>query len=458
VRDAALRVARPYPAGHLADADEARAHHRVGSERSTRGVDRGVAVEADCLGEHQLFVTELRVQLGDVDGAVGDSRGQGCGSGRLRLGEVAHTEAGRLDAVLDTSDPRRPLAYRARQIARRDHDGDGRVLMERLIGASISRVEDPRILCGLGNFIDDVQLPGLLFAAFCRSPHPHARITGFDVAAQNRVDEAIRQFEASLPGTDSVGDLVQLHQRRGDLQKYKAEVERLAAQYPSNPDLQAELGQVYEAMHQPYQAVVYFRRALDSDPNSLTALNGLGLSLMDMHDYPSAIAEFQKCLRIENSSFQCLDNIGAAQLEDGKFAAAQTSLQHANKVAPERPEPLVNFGYLADTLGDWKKAVAYYAQAIALWPYSREAYVDIGIAYEKHGLYPLAQAALIKGIAAAPDDGRLHVLLGEAYEAQGERDKAIAQYKAAENSSDPEVVRISHASIAKMTNGGGNPQ
>ena len=286
----------------------------------------------------------------------------------------------------------------------------------------------------------------------------HNRL-GTVYATQNKVDQAIKEFDASLPGTDSVADLVQLHQRRGDLAVYRAQVERIAAQYPNSADMQAELGQVYSAMHQSYEATVYFKRALDSEQNNLTALNGLGLAMMDLHDYTSATQQFQKCLRIEPDSFQCLDNLGAAQLEEGNNAAAQVTLTKAHDIAPERPEPLVNFGYLADTVGDWKKAVAYYAQAIALWPYSREAYIDIGVAYEKHGLYPLAQAALIKGIAAAPDDGRLHVLLGQAYEAQGNRAQAIAQYRAAELSPDPEIVRLSQQYLEHLKNSSdGKPQ
>ncbi len=273
-------------------------------------------------------------------------------------------------------------------------------------------------------------------------------------ATENRINDAIKEFESALPGTDSVSDLVSLHARRGDLAAYKAQAERTAAEYPTNADVQAELGQVYTALHQPYQAVVYFRRALDSDPSSLTAINGLGLAFLDMHDYPSAIQQFQRCLRLEPDSFQCLDNLGAAQLENGNDTVAKATLEHAHAVAPERPEPLVNFGYMADSTGDWKKAVTYYAQAIAMWPYSREAYIDIGLAYEKHGLYPLAQEALIKGIAAAPEDGRLHVLLGETYEAQGERDKAIAQYKAAESSQDPDAIRLSQQYFAKIQSPG----
>jgi carbon-monoxide dehydrogenase large subunit len=44
------------------------------------------------------------------------------------------------------------------------------------LGAAVRRREDPRFLQGNGRFIDDVTVPGLLHAAFLRSPHAHARI------------------------------------------------------------------------------------------------------------------------------------------------------------------------------------------------------------------------------------------------------------------------------------------
>jgi len=46
----------------------------------------------------------------------------------------------------------------------------------RIVGQSISRLEDADLLTGKGRFVDDIQLPGMLHAAFLRSPHPHAGI------------------------------------------------------------------------------------------------------------------------------------------------------------------------------------------------------------------------------------------------------------------------------------------
>jgi len=50
-------------------------------------------------------------------------------------------------------------------------------------GRSVLRVEDDKLLKGEGSFADDVSAPGQVHLVLLRSPHPHARIAGVDVAA-----------------------------------------------------------------------------------------------------------------------------------------------------------------------------------------------------------------------------------------------------------------------------------
>lgn len=50
-------------------------------------------------------------------------------------------------------------------------------------GAPAPRTEDARLLTGRARFVDDVHLPGMLHAAFVRSPHAHARIDAIDTSA-----------------------------------------------------------------------------------------------------------------------------------------------------------------------------------------------------------------------------------------------------------------------------------
>jgi aerobic carbon-monoxide dehydrogenase large subunit len=52
---------------------------------------------------------------------------------------------------------------------------------DRTVGRRVKRVEDPNLVRGKGQFVDDIRLPGTLQAAFVRSPHAHAKILSVDV-------------------------------------------------------------------------------------------------------------------------------------------------------------------------------------------------------------------------------------------------------------------------------------
>ena len=52
----------------------------------------------------------------------------------------------------------------------------------RYFGERIKRNEDPRLLTGQGLYVDDVDLPNMLHAAFLRSPYAHAKINNIDVS------------------------------------------------------------------------------------------------------------------------------------------------------------------------------------------------------------------------------------------------------------------------------------
>ena len=53
---------------------------------------------------------------------------------------------------------------------------------EKLVGKPIKRREDPRLITGAGNFLDDVRLPGMAHMAVLRSPYGHANIRGIDTS------------------------------------------------------------------------------------------------------------------------------------------------------------------------------------------------------------------------------------------------------------------------------------
>jgi carbon-monoxide dehydrogenase large subunit len=61
-------------------------------------------------------------------------------------------------------------------------------------GAAVKRREDPRFLRGEARYVDDVILPGLLHAAYVRSPHAHARIRSIRTEAAAAMPGVARVF------------------------------------------------------------------------------------------------------------------------------------------------------------------------------------------------------------------------------------------------------------------------
>ncbi|MHB8653933.1 MAG: xanthine dehydrogenase family protein molybdopterin-binding subunit [Terriglobia bacterium] len=63
----------------------------------------------------------------------------------------------------------------------------------KLLGERIKRKEDPRLIQGRAHYVDDIKLDGMLYMAFVRSVHAHARI--------KKVDTAVAK---SLPGVVAI--------------------------------------------------------------------------------------------------------------------------------------------------------------------------------------------------------------------------------------------------------------
>jgi len=62
---------------------------------------------------------------------------------------------------------------------------------QRYVGKPVNRVEDPALVSGTVEFIDNLSLPGMLHCAILRSPHPHARILSVDVSAAQAAEGVI---------------------------------------------------------------------------------------------------------------------------------------------------------------------------------------------------------------------------------------------------------------------------
>src|SRR5579885_2245553 len=69
------------------------------------------------------------------------------------------------------------------------------------MGHRIKRKEDPALIRGKGNYIDDIKLPGMLFLDFVRSPYAHAKIKSINTERA----KALPGVVAVITGNDLKG-------------------------------------------------------------------------------------------------------------------------------------------------------------------------------------------------------------------------------------------------------------
>jgi carbon-monoxide dehydrogenase large subunit len=103
--------------------------------------------------------------------------------------DTALADASQVETPTRPDAPRRddaPAKDLPRQDPNTDPNTDPVHTQGRTFGRSVPRLEDPALLTGAARFVDDIQAPDMLHAAFVRSTHAHAVIRAIDTAAAAR--------------------------------------------------------------------------------------------------------------------------------------------------------------------------------------------------------------------------------------------------------------------------------
>ena len=76
------------------------------------------------------------------------------------------------------------------------------------IGAPVKRKEDKRFITGAGRYTDDITLENQAYAAFVRSPHAHAKVTGIDKSAAEAMDGVLAVLDGKELTGDGIGNII----------------------------------------------------------------------------------------------------------------------------------------------------------------------------------------------------------------------------------------------------------
>src|SRR6478735_2611378 len=138
---------------------------------------------------------------------------------------------------------------------------------ERPIGfGRLKRKEDPRFIRGQGNYVDDVNLPGMLHGAVLRSPVAHARIVSIDTTAAFQHP----RVHAVITGAD-LGEEAWMPTMSADVQavlatdKVRFQGQEVAFVVADDRYSARDALELIDVEYELLEAVVNSRRALDPD-------------------------------------------------------------------------------------------------------------------------------------------------------------------------------------------------
>jgi carbon-monoxide dehydrogenase large subunit len=181
----------------------------------------------------------------------------------------------------------------------------------RTIGTSIQRVEDNRVLTGRGRYVDDISLPGMLHAAFLRSPHPHARVTRVDVEAARGAPGVVAVLTGAdmqrltrpmaiqtLPGYRSP----QFYPLASDRVRFVGDP--VAIVVADSRYVAEDALELIEVDYEPLPPVATIEHALDESRPALFEELGGNVVYQDSHTYGDLDAAFARADRVVRATFR----------------------------------------------------------------------------------------------------------------------------------------------------------
>src|SRR3990170_2805309 len=133
------------------------------------------------------------------------------------------------------------------------------------LGHSMKRKEDPRLVRGRGNFIDDVRLPGMLHLDIVRSPYAHAKITSIDSSKALKtpgVLAVITGKDLDKYGLAWMPTLMSDKQMVLPIDTVKYQAQEVAAVLATDRYTAADGVAAVEVEYEPLPVVVYPKKAL----------------------------------------------------------------------------------------------------------------------------------------------------------------------------------------------------
>jgi tetratricopeptide (TPR) repeat protein len=200
---------------------------------------------------------------------------------------------------------------------------------------------------------------------------------------------------------------------RGDVAG--AEREWLAAykERPNNAILLEDLGLLYAKQQRTQEAIAYFQRGIQLQPNYMHAHLSFGKFYEDLGRNADAESEYHTAVQLAPLSIQARNILGELLFNEGRLAEAEQEFQRSIEI----DDSDVAFDRLGDInlrWGNGRQAERAYSKAASLNPFDSHAHFRLGELYQTNGRVTEAIREYEAGLETDPNNAEglkaLHIL------------------------------------------------
>ncbi|WP_295918749.1 tetratricopeptide repeat protein [Anaerovibrio lipolyticus] len=198
--------------------------------------------------------------------------------------------------------------------------------------------------------------------------------------------------------------------------------------YPDYVDVITVLGKLYFDTGRENEAVKAMSLAVEKSPSAATYVNR-AIIYSKIPDASAANLDYNKALELDPNCVTAYLNRGMLFVEQGKFTAARSDFDSAIKADPKNASAYINRGYLSMESKMYEEAMADFNKAVELQPDNALAYNARGLASRKVGSSDEALRDFDKCIELAPDYEVGYQSRAMLHRDMGEYDKALPDFE-----------------------------
>jgi len=150
-------------------------------------------------------------------------------------------------------------------------------------------------------------------------------------------------------------------------------------------DLLVKKGAESYNLGETQEALFYFDKALEIEPNHVKALTNKGGALSTLGKHEEAISYFDKALQIDPNYVDALSNKGGALGSLGEFDDAIKYIDQALEIEPNNIDALKNKAAVFIDQGNFNDAITYIHKVLALDPQNQTLDLILNFAYYRLG-------------------------------------------------------------------------